>query len=182
MSFRVPLMSCCLAACWLAACGVKPQLRYVAPDDTLHDVVFTTQSSRSEVRPAVTGDDPEVVADGPEGDGSRVARGPVRPRDVARAHYATAVGLQAGCHYDEALAHLRGYLTAEPDGEFAARALVRMGEIYGKPGYSAYDPEQARALLSEVTARYPGTAAAAVACGLLDDGCVGTDRPQGRSR
>ena len=137
-----------------AGCGVKPPLRYVAADDTLHEIGFIQQGAAAR---AQSGDAEIVAAELP-------AVGAVRrPEDAARAHYATAVGLQATCHYEEALAHLRGYLSAEPNGEYAARAMVRMATIYLEPGHRGRDPERARSLIAEVFARFPDSTAAAVA-------------------
>jgi len=139
----------------LAGCGVKPPLRYVSPEDTLHEVGFVERSAAGVVQPTVEG--APTVTEPP------AVRPVARPEDAARAHYATAVGLQAACHFEEALAHYRGYLSAQPQGEFAARALVRMATIYLEPGYRGRDPERARALIAEVTARFPASAAATVA-------------------
>ncbi len=93
------------------------------------------------------------------------------PEDDARAHYATAVGLQRSCHYEEALSYLRGYLQSEPDGPHAGRALVRMAEILRTEAYQGYDPERARTLLAEAVARFPGSAAAVAACEMEPSVC-----------
>ena len=135
-------------------CGVKPPLRYVAADDTLHEVGFVERGAPERAQP----DDGEPTTVEPP-----KVRAPQRPADAARAHYATAVGLQATCHFEEALAHYRGYLSAEPDGEYAARSMVRMASIYLEPGYRGRDPERARSLIAEVIARFPESTAAAVA-------------------
>ena len=146
----------------LAGCGVKPPLRYVAPDDSLHDVTF---QPRTPDRTAAAGD--EALTEDTDLP-SPVDPPPRRSKaDVARRHYASAVGLQAACRYDEALAHLRGYLAAEPDGEYAASALVRMAEIHLDPAYAGRDVERARSLLSEVLARFPDSAPSTVARQLL---------------
>ncbi len=146
----------------LAGCGVKPPLRYVAPDDSLHDVTFQPRAPdhAAAAEAHTEGTDPQIPVDRP----ARRSKA-----DVARHHYASAVGLQAACRHDEALAHLRGYLAAEPDGEYAASALVRMAEIHLDPAYTGRDVERARSLLSEVLARFPDSAPSTVARQLLGD-------------
>lgn len=150
----------------LAGCGVKPPLRYVAPDDSLHDVAFQPRQPAHGAVEFVE-EPSEELSEGPD-QPHRVEPPPRRSKaDVARHHYASAVGLQAACRHDEALAHLRGYLAAEPDGEYAASALVRMAEIHLDPAYTGNDGERARSLLSEVVARFPDSAPATVARRLL---------------
>lgn len=149
----------------LAGCAVKPPLRYVAPDGTLHEVAVEPQRLRQ--RQAL--DVPRRSGDGVE---APEPLGGSNPDDEARAHYATAVGLQAGCRYGEALAHFRGYLEASPDGELVGRTMVRMAEIYREPGFAGRDDERARELLAEVVARFPGTAAATLACDMAGDLCA----------
>ncbi len=147
-----------------AGCAVKPPLRYVAPDGTLHDVVVEPQRTRQR---------PPAAHTGPQADAPEAPRPPVaaQPADEARSHYSTAVGLQAACRFGEAMSHLRGYLEVAPDGELAGRAMVRMAEIYREPAFIGNDEERARALLAEVVARFPGSTAATLACEMAPDLC-----------
>ncbi len=156
------LATLALTSLLLAGCGVKPPLRYVAPDDSLHDVTFQPRTPGGKAGEGEAG----AEAIGP--DRGMIEPPPRRSReDVARDHYATAVGLQAACRHDEALAHFRGYLAAHPDGEFAAGAMLHMAEIHLDAAYSGRDVEQARALLAEVIARFGDSASAAIAHELL---------------
>lgn len=187
-------------------CGVKPRLRYVAGDSTLHEVavdrprprhpgVLTDEERDPDTRTPMAGPDgalqePAVwrdvpVSAGPSGPARQEADGGMEappeepPEDPIGAHYATALGLQTTCRYDEALAYYRGVLDAEPDGLYAGRALVRMAEIYLSQGYAGRDPQHARVLLSEVLARFPDSAAASTVCDLAGDLCVGVGGSQG---
>ncbi len=147
-----------------AGCAVKPPLRYVAPDGTLHEVAVEPRRLQQQPVPTET----------PPGDGAdRPPRPPAEsvPDDPARAHYTTAVGLQAACRLGEALAHFRGYLEVAPDGDLAPRAMVRMAEIYRDPAFAGRDEGRARELLAEVVARFPDSAAATVACEMAGDLC-----------
>ena len=165
MTVRSPAVLLATALLLGVGCAVKPPLRYVAPDGTLHDVVVEPQRTRQ--RP------PATVPDA-QGDAPDAPRPPeaAQPADEARAHYSTAVGLQAACRYGEALSHLRGYLEVEPEGELAGRAMVRMAEIYREPAFAGRDEERARALLSEVVGRFPGSTAAALACQMAPELCT----------
>jgi len=153
-----------------AGCAVKPPLRYVAPDGTLHDVAVEPRRSRPAGGGVPAG--PGAAAPPEEAPGGPAAPQERAADDEARSHYLTAVGLQGDCRFGEALSLYRGYLEAEPDGSLAGRAMVRMAEIYLDPGYVGQDEARARALLAEVAARFPGSAEATVACELLGSDCV----------
>ncbi len=153
----------------LTGCAVKPPLRYVAPDDTLHDVAYQPRRAQEDLQEQRFREGLEGAEAGPVDAPDRLQHSAA---DAARAHFATAVGLQGSCHHGEALAHYRGYLAAEPDGPYAARAMVRMAEIYLEPGFRGHDPDRARELLIEVRARFPESTAAAVACGVLPEVCA----------
>ncbi len=160
-------LSCSAGVLVLAifGCAVKPPLRYVAPDGSLHDVVVEPQRSR-ERRPQPPGEP------APESPAEPAAVPEQEPADEGRSHYLTAVGLQSECRFGEALALYRGYLEAEPEGTLAGRTLLRMAEIYLEPGFIGRDDERARGLLAEVAARFPGTAEATVACEMLGTDCL----------
>ena len=143
----------------LTHCAVKPPLRYVSPDGELH-AAHTSDARRASRRPPAPGAAPRELPP-PDAPAEEPAADPVQ------AHFTDALGLQSGCRWGEALATYRGVVEAQPAGPYAARSLVRMAEIYLEPGYHARDPERARALLQEVQARFPDSAAAAVAGDLL---------------
>jgi TolA-binding protein len=142
--------------------GTRPAMPTIRTGDEPRD---WRHDPRGEVPP------PTQPVGGPLTAGGGPAGDTLTETEAARAHYATAAGLHAACRYDEALSYLRGYLQAEPDGPYAARALVRMAEIHRTEAYQGYDPERARALLAEVVARFPGSAAAATACELEPTVC-----------
>ena len=158
-----------MGALALTGCAVKPPLRYVAPDGTLHDVVVEPRRSRE--RPPAPAVDPPPRDLGGPGKSSEVSSEQA-PADEGRSHYLSAVGLQGECRFGEALAMYRGYLESEPDGSLAGRSLLRMAEIYLEAGFMGRDEERARELLAEVAARFPGTAEATVACELLGSDCL----------
>jgi hypothetical protein len=150
-----------LAVSLAAGCAVKPPMRYVAPDGSLH-AAHEVPSRRTLPPPTAS---VETAADEP--DPATVAPSVEPAVDPVRAHFTTALGLHAGGHWGEALATYRGVIEADPDGPFAGRALVRMAEIHLEPGNHAADPERARVLLREVVARFPGSTAAGTAEELL---------------
>lgn len=165
MDRRSPWLAAALfvSATLVPACAVKPPLRYVAPDGTLHDVAVEPKHLRPQ-RPA-----PEHDRAGPRRGAPAGRPPPDRAEADPHVHYATAVGLMADCRPREALAHFRGYLEVAPDGPMATRALVRMAEIHLDPTYAGRDEQRARELLAEVLAREPDSAAATVARDLLDE-------------
>lgn len=156
-----------------AGCGVKPPLKYVSPDGTLHDVAVVQGGLRPQ-RP-----DGEH---GPGGERAVPAVDPTKaptaddvhrpPTDETQAHFTTAVGFQAECRHEEALAYFRGVVEADPQGALAGRSLVRMAQVYLAEGYQGRDEQRARELLVEVVGRFSGTAAATAACDLMPDLCL----------
>lgn len=140
-------------------CAVKPSMRYIAPDGSLHDA-HDIPARPAPARPAAA-----VDATTREADPAAVTPAVEPAVDPVRAHFTTALGLQTRCLWGEALATYRGVIEADPDGPLAGRALVRMAEIHLEPGYHAGDPERAIALLHEVVARFPGT----TACGAAEE-------------
>ncbi len=148
----------------LAGCAVKPALRYVSPEGELYEAGITPPRRGERAPPRGDSASAALPAGAAEG---LDAPAPSTPGDPVQAHFTTALGLQASCRYGEALATYRGVIEADPDGVYAARAMVRMAEILLEPGYHGADPERARELLREVEARFPGSAAGRVAGEML---------------
>ncbi len=159
-----------------SGCGVKPPLKYVSPDGTLHDVLVQGGGLRPQ-RPETPDQraDESVRDEGAPPAGSPADGFAERPpADEVQAHFTTAVGLQAECRHEEALAFFRGVVEADPDGPLAPRAMVRMAEIYLAQGYAGRDELRGRELLAEVVGRFPGSAAATAACDRMPELCLPT--------